>query len=69
MFQYSPFWILLKIIKKYFTFNKRLSRDDNDGKKESESISNQDKILRQYVLELSKKEPQNRFIIVKDYTD
>ena len=53
----------------YVGLYKRLSRDDNDGKKESESISNQDKILRQYVLELSKKEPQNRFIIVKDYTD
>ncbi len=53
----------------YVGLYKRLSRDDNDGKKESESISNQDKILRQYVAELSKKEPQNRFIIVKDYTD
>ena len=53
----------------YVGLYKRLSRDDNDGKKESESISNQDKILRQYVSELSKKEPQNRFIIVKDYTD
>lgn len=53
----------------YVGLYKRLSRDDNDGKKESESISNQDKILRQYVLELSKKEPHNRFIIVKDYTD
>lgn len=53
----------------YVGLYKRLSRDDNDGKKESESISNQDKILRQYVLELSKKEPQNRFTIVKDYTD
>lgn len=53
----------------YVGLYKRLSRDDNDGKKESESISNQDKILRQYVLELSKKEPQNRFVIVKDYTD
>lgn len=53
----------------YVGLYKRLSRDDNDGKKESESISNQDKILRQYMLELSKKEPQNRFIIVKDYTD
>ena len=53
----------------YVGLYKRLSRDDNDGKKESESISNQDKILRQNVLELSKKEPQNRFIIVKDYTD
>jgi len=53
----------------YVGLYKRLSRDDNDGKKESESISNQDKILRQYVADLSKKEPQNRFIIVKDYTD
>lgn len=53
----------------YVGLYKRLSKDDKDGKKESESISNQDKILRQYVLELSKKEPQNRFIIVKDYTD
>ncbi len=53
----------------YVGLYKRLSRDDNDGKKESESISNQDKILRQYVSELSKREPQNRFIIVKDYTD
>lgn len=53
----------------YVGLYKRLSRDDNDGKKESESISNQDKILRQYMLELSKKEPQNRFTIVKDYTD
>ncbi len=53
----------------YVGLYKRLSRDDNDGKKESESISNQDKILRQYILELAKKEPQNRFIIVKDYTD
>ena len=53
----------------YVGLYKRLSRDDNDGKKESESISNQDKILRQYVAYLSKKEPQNRFIIVKDYTD
>lgn len=53
----------------YVGLYKRLSRDDKDGKKESESISNQDKILRQYVAELSKKEPQNRFIIVKDYTD
>ena len=53
----------------YVGLYKRLSRDDNDGKKESESISNQDKILRQYVSELSKKEPKNRFIIVKDYTD
>lgn len=53
----------------YVGLYKRLSRDDNDGKKESESISNQDKILRQYVLELSQKEPQNRFTIVKDYTD
>ena len=32
----------------YVGLYKRLSRDDNDGKKESESISNQDKILRQY---------------------
>lgn len=53
----------------YVGLYKRLSKDDNDGKKESESISNQDKILRQYVSELSKKEVQNRFIIVKDYTD
>lgn len=53
----------------YVGLYKRLSRDDNDGKKESESISNQDKILRQYMLELSKKEPQNKFTIVKDYTD
>ena len=53
----------------YVGLYKRLSRDDNDGKKESESISNQDKILRQYVSELSKRESQNRFIIVKDYTD
>ena len=53
----------------YVGLYKRLSRDDNDGKKESESISNQDKILRQYVSELSKKEPQNRFTIVKDYID
>ena len=41
----------------YVGLYKRLSRDDNDGKKESESISNQDKILRQYVAELSKKVP------------
>lgn len=53
----------------YVGLYKRLSRDDKDGKKESESISNQDKILRQYISELAKKEPQNRFIIVKDYTD
>lgn len=53
----------------YVGLYKRLSRDDNNGKKESESISNQDKILRQYVAELSKKEPQNIFTIVKDYTD
>ena len=53
----------------YIGLYKRLSRDDNDGKKESESISNQDKILRQYVADLSKKEPQNKFIIVKDYID
>lgn len=53
----------------YVGLYKRLSRDDNDGKKESESITNQDKILRQYVLELAKKEPQNRFTIVKDYVD
>ncbi len=53
----------------YVGLYKRLSRDDNDGKKESESITNQDKILRQYVLDLAKKEPQNRFTIVKDYVD
>lgn len=53
----------------YVGLYKRLSRDDNDGKKESESITNQDKILRQYVTDLAQKEPQNNFIIVKDYID
>lgn len=53
----------------YIALYKRLSRDDNDGKKESESITNQDKILRQYVWELAQREPQNRFIIIKDYVD
>lgn len=53
----------------YVALYKRLSRDDNDGKKESESITNQDKILRQYVWELAQREPQNRFIIIKDYVD
>lgn len=53
----------------YVGLYKRLSKDDNEDKKESESITNQDKILRQYVEDLSKKEPQNQFIIVKDYVD
>lgn len=53
----------------YVGLYKRLSKDDNEDKKESESITNQDKILRQYVEDLSKKEPQNQFIIVKDYID
>lgn len=55
--------------KFYVGLYKRLSRDDNEDKKESESITNQDKILRQYVVDLSKKEPQNQFVIVKDYVD
>ena len=55
--------------KFYVGLYKRLSKDDNEDKKESESITNQDKILRQYVEDLSKKEPQNQFIIVKDYVD
>lgn len=55
--------------KFYVGLYKRLSRDDNEDKKESESIRNQNKILRQYVADLSKKEPQNQFIIVKDYVD
>lgn len=55
--------------KFYVGLYKRLSKDDNEDKKESESITNQDNILRQYVEDLSKKEPQNQFIIVKDYVD
>lgn len=64
--------------KFYVGLYKRLSKDDNDDKteskkvqykKESESITNQDQILRQYVEELSKKEPQNQFVIVRDYVD
>ena len=55
--------------KFYVGLYKRLSKDDSEDKKESESITNQDKILRQYVEDLSKKEPQNQFIIVKDYVD
>ena len=48
----------------YVALYERLSKDDNDGKKESESIKNQQKILTQYLSDLQLRESQNTFEIV-----
>ena len=53
----------------YVALYERLSKDDNDGKKESESIKNQQKILTQYISDLQLREPQNTFEIVDHYPD
>lgn len=53
----------------YVALYERLSKDDNDGKKESESIKNQQKILTQYISDLQLREPQNTFEIIDHYPD
>lgn len=53
----------------YVALYERLSKDDKDGKKESESIKNQQKILMQYISDLQLREPQNTFQIVDHYPD
>lgn len=53
----------------YIALYERVSRDDKDGKKESESITNQDKILKQYISDLELREPGHTFEIVDEYVD
>ena len=53
----------------YVALYERLSKDDKDGKKESESIKNQQKILMQYISDLQLREPQNTFEIIDHYPD
>ena len=53
----------------YVALYERVSKDDKDGKKESESITNQDKILKQYISDLELREPGHTFEIVDEYVD